>query len=262
MVAFPARGGMLVSVLLCVARLPPPPEGAQRVARVLGLVAADVGMRLAGTLPRVIAASADVGLVADQVARLGEAGVLAFAVDPAQVPEDAERVVARTLQPGPSALLVEDRAGGLHRVALEAVTLVQRGERVATSSETVKHQERRFSLGRAVLTSGLSVTKKVEREQTVSTTSREPFLVLQRDDGGPQIMLYERRLDYRFLEAPQPSSFQNLERTLALLQAWLPRATIDARLRRPGFIAGPLAALPNGVDVALELVRVAHQLGA
>jgi hypothetical protein len=247
-------------MFLCVAQLPAGIDAA-RVAGALGMAAPDVAHRLAGVLPRVLHSDADGARVDAFVARLTTLGVVAFALDPRRALDDSDRIVARTLTLGAD-LVVEDRGGRLHAVPWSSLMLLQRGARVASSTETVKTKTRELSLGRAIVTGGISVSKKVERVEERTATTREPFLVLQRSDGLPDVMLYERRLDYRFLPKPVASSFQNLELTERALLDRAPHAVKDLRLMRPGFLTGMLGARADAVDVGLELVRTAFLHGA
>lgn len=251
---------MLPTMLLCVARLPGRPDDNARVAQALGVALADASHRLAGVLPRVITSSGDPEVVGAQVTALLGLGVVAFGIDPSTVPTDRDRLVATRIAFRPHALVCHDRAGE-HEIAWDEITLVQRGVRSSESKETVTTKESKFSLGRAVLTSGLSTKKTVEKTETRTTVARESFLHLSRD-GGTDVVLYERRLDYRGLERVEPSSLANFNAVQERVKKSATRARFDDRLGRPGFLAGPLLGLSNGVDVALEMVKVAVAAGS
>jgi len=102
------------------------------------------------------------------------------------------------------------------------------------------------------------MTKRVEHTATETTETREALLVIQRRDGGEDIVLSERRLDYRFLGAQlSPSSHANFEATVALVRGAATSARFDERAARPGFAAGLPRCSSDPLDVALHLVQLA-----
>jgi hypothetical protein len=106
------------------------------------------------------------------------------------------------------------------------------------------------------------LTSKVQKESVRTEEKREAFILLQRNDGQPDAIIYERRVDYRFLGADkQPASYANLERTLARLHALAPAASVDDRVAKPGFVSGLPLTASDPVDLALYLVTLAHTRG-
>ena len=119
--------------------------------------------------------------------------------------------------------------------------------------------ERRFAPVKALLSGGLLLTKKVERTAVKTSEHPEWFVLVQRNDGGPDIIIYERRIDYRFLGAEMlPSSRGNLELVFARLRALAPGVATDDRVGQPGFVAGLPACRADPVDLALVLVALAR----
>jgi hypothetical protein len=249
-------------VLLAIARIPDGIEARTAAAAATGLALADLNRRLTGTLPRVLLAA----VPADRGQELTEAlagigfGVLTF--DVAAVPTDEDRVVARRVELAPDTLIVADSKGQSHRCSGRAIALLQRGIRVTRTEQTTTTTERQLSLSKALLTGGMMLTKKVARTTHNAVEASEPFLLLGRGDGEPDIILYERRIDYRHMGAEmQSSSRANLERLWSWLCRLTPPEAIDDRLGRPGFVAGlpPTAADP--VDLALFMVTLARRSG-
>jgi hypothetical protein len=106
------------------------------------------------------------------------------------------------------------------------------------------------------------LTSKIQKQSVRTQESREAFLLLQRNDGEPDAIIYERRVDYRFLGADkQPASHANLERTLARLRALAPAAPVDDRVAKPGFVSGLPLTSSDPVDLALYLVTLARTRG-
>jgi hypothetical protein len=246
-------------VLVAVARIPESADARALAAKAAGIALADANRRLAGPLPRVFAPALAPDAAEVLAATLEGLGFLTVVFDPKAVPGDADRVLASRIEIAGGTLHATDAQGRAHACPGVAITLVQSGVRVKTLAEDVKTSERRFSMGKAVLSGGLLLTKKVDRTTVKVTETREPFLLVQRNDGEPDIMLYERRLDYRFLGAEmQPMSRANLERVLGRLRALAPRAGVEQRLLQPGFVAGLPLTSADPADLALYLVTLAR----
>ena len=249
-------------MLLVIAKAPKDPLARTRGAQLVDLPPADFSRRLAGVLPRVLLAAApvdQVGALADGFESLGFA---AFSCDPSAAPSDDDRLLVRGIEVKADALVFLDGQGEAHSCAGTCVSLIQRGVRVTTTSETVKTTERRLDFGKAVLSGGLMLTSKIQKQSVRTQESREAFFLLQRNDGEPDAIIYERRVDYRFLGADkQPASHANLERTLARLHALAPAAPVDDRVAKPGFVSGLPLTSSDPVDLALYLVTLARTRG-
>lgn len=247
-------------MFVAVAHVPPGPAALQQAAGLTGLAMADVSRALAGTLPRILLRATPEG---PRIAgALEAAGFVAFAAEVAEVPTDRERIVARSLELTPGGIVALDGKGQRHGCPAEAIGAFLRGIRLVENSEVIKTVQRKLDLGKALLTSGLSVTRKVETISERTTSSKESFLLLQRRDGQPDLMLDERRLNYQCLGPElQPSTYSNQVALLARLRALAPEAPLDDRITRPGFLTGlPLMAL-DPVDLAVFLVTQARLRG-
>jgi hypothetical protein len=247
-------------MFVAVARIPDDPASLPQAAAITGLAQVDATRLLTGTLPRVLVRGTKEG--PRMVAALDAAGFIAFAAEPSAIPTDRHRVVARNLTFTPGGFVVVDLRGQEHACPATSIAALLRGIRHLESSETVKHTEHKLDIGKAILTSGLAITKKVEVTSERRTSSREPFLLIQRSGGQPAIILYEQRLNYQGLGAGlQPSRAANFLALIERLRALAPAAPLDERMLRPGFLAGlpPLSADP--ADLALFLVTEALARG-
>jgi hypothetical protein len=247
-------------MFVAVAQIPSGPAALQRAAGITGLAVADVSRALAGTLPRILLrATLDGEKI---VGALEAAGFVAFAADEVAVITDKQRILARNLELSAGGLVAVAGSGERHECPAAAILAFLRGVRLVETSEVIKTVQRKLDLGKALLTSGLSVTKKVETISERTTSTKESFVLIQRRDGRPDIMLYERRCNYQCLgPAILPSTYGNLMTLLARLQGLAPAAPLDDRITRPGFLAGlPLMSL-DPVDLAVFLVTKARQRG-
>lgn len=228
------------------------------VAQATGLSAADVRPRMSGPGPWVLAVSATAETLASMLLALEKLQVQALVCDPSVVPSDNDRVVVRNLAFGPSQLVATDGTGVEHSCNYSAISLIQQGSRVHTSVETTKTTQRKFSAGRALLTGGLSLTKKEVISETKKTETSERFVLLSRSDGEADLMLYERRLNYQFLGSQmQSSSFANLQSLVARIKEKT-AAVVDDRVNTPGFVGRLPKTRTHPADLALYLVQLAH----
>jgi hypothetical protein len=246
-------------MLIAVVRAPVDGEARAAAARATGLALADVNRRLAGVLPRVLTATVDPGQAEAIASALERAGFAPLVFDPALAPGDDQRLLPRQLQLEPGGFSAIDDRGVAHACPAAAIGLCQRGIRSSRTSVKVKTSERRLDVGRAVLSGGLLLTRKVEKTEVKTTGGDEGFVLVQRSDGAPDVMLYERRLDYRFLGAEmRPASHGNLELLWRRLQQLAPPGATDDRVSRPGFVSGLPATAADPLDLALHLVALAR----
>ena len=252
----PPLRGYTRPMFVAVGRLNADPEAVARAARLAGLALPDARRALQGPLPRVFARAAAHGPAL--VEGLAAEGFLAWCGDPSNIPSDADRVVVRRIAWEPGGLRAFDGRGDVHDCPAPAVRLLQRGIRTRTGTEIERTKETRFDLGKAVLSGGLLLTKTVEKVKETLTHAKEPFLLVQRGDGHPDLMLYEHRLDYQCLGPDMgPSSLTNLGLLARRLQALCPQAPLDDRVGRPGFVTGLPSLGVDPVDLALYLVSEA-----
>jgi hypothetical protein len=238
-------------MLLVITRLAARPDAMAVVSSLTGLACSDVTLRLTGALPRVLLVSADSVRMQSLAGELTTAGFGALVCDPNDAPGDGQRIVPRTLELSPGGLLAIERSQATHDCPMTAIGLFQRGIRAVreTPDEERQRQPRpRVGLGGG-LTSSAAPSPRFE--------SREAFVVIHRVDGQRDIILYERRLDFRFLGAAlQPSTLQNLMLTLRRLRALAPLVPFDERTARRPFVDHRASLADDPVDLALHLVKL------
>jgi hypothetical protein len=229
-------------------------------ATVTGLSLSDVKLRLTGNLPRVLLTDGDIDRVQVMSAELEKNGFITLVCDPADAPGDEDRVVARHLELSPTSFEVIERTLARHSILGADIALLQRGFRSSATRETVTSSERKLSLGRAALSGGLLLTKQVQKTSTQVGETREAFLLVQRLGNQPEVILYEKQLDYRFLGAEiQPAAYGNLHATMKRIRSMAPQAPLDERVARAGFVQplGPYA-VSDPLDLALHVIKLAH----
>lgn len=247
-------------MFIAIGRLPDHPTAIPRAAQLAGVALPDAARLLTGTFPRILlrVAPDPEGLVAS----LQSEGFLAWATDPAQVPTDADRIRVRSLTWTAEGLVAQDDQGTPHPCPLAAIRLLQRGARLLTSTELEKTTTRKLDVGRAVLSGGMMLTKKVTQTTERITHAKEPFLLVQRADGAPDLVIYEHRMNYQCLGADMgQATLHNLLRLTTHFQARCPQAPLEDRVNRPGYVAGLPLLAADPVDLGLCLISEAQRRG-
>lgn len=240
-------------MLLAILKYPIDSDAIERAATATGLPLSDARQRLAGAPPRILLASGDAAFLHGAMKTLKAGGFWAVLVDPALIPDDSQRLSPKRLEIESGHLRVFTADGARHELPSAAIRMLQRGRREG-AARVVHSKQLKFSPVKAVLTQGLLMTKTVDKASTAAGVD-EHCLLIQRGDGGPEIMLYEKRLDYGFLGAEkQPASLANLDRTLTRLHVFAPGARYSAQSLQPGWIAGLSAPGVNSQDLAFHLL--------
>jgi hypothetical protein len=242
--------------LVALTTAPADPAAAVKIlCEVAGQVPAEARMRLSGEPPLLLARLDDEAADA-LAARLRAAKVAAISID-ADVPGDESRLLARSFafveaQDGdPAHFELSPRSGEPMRLPYERIELLVRGVRVHRGSHTHTETTRKLSLGKALLTQGLMITKVEKREVTTKTESPEHFLLVY---AGESVgALYEEEVIFQSLGKDlQPARLANMGFITEKLRRLAPQARYDERLLRLG--RRPLPFEGHPVDVVAEIL--------
>jgi hypothetical protein len=188
--------------------------------------------------------------------RLRANGISPLLLTPEDVETDDRRFLVRSFHLGDHGITATSRRGENTEIEYGQVRLFLRGTRIDEKTELKTTEQRQFSLGRAVLTQGLMMTKTVRKLEQVKTSDREDFFHLY-VEGRPPLVFRSGGLDYRALgSALQPSVQANFTRLLAQLRQALPQALYDERLANSqsrARVLGP-GLTENHLDVAISLI--------
>lgn len=222
---------------------------AAALAADLGATVYEQRLQLAGGLPAVVLTTPDADRARALLRALRGRGHGAAAFDAAAVVPSGAMLALRRGRLEADALVAEDPARppgaagapaeALDRLPFEDVLALIRASQRRRVEETVQVKERKFGMGRAVMTGGLMLTKKVTREETRVSDERMEVLYLFRRSGARPWLLRERGAAYTWLgDKVAPASMHNFQATVALLRERAPGARYDDRL------TGPRRALP------------------
>ncbi len=217
-----------------------PDEAARAVAVEAGLTLAEARMRLAPEAPALLARlepdKADALVIA-----LRRASLAALAVD-AHVPTDTDRTIVRSFSFDDGGVTFTSRAGDSMVVSWADVVAILRGLRASRSQVEQVEKSKRFSVGTAVATGGLKMTRTSTRTVRSSEESTEQVILIFARDGHAAV-LAENEVDFSCLGASmQPSSTGNMVELARRLRERAKGAFYDERLLRLGRRPSPFLA--------------------
>ncbi|BDG01471.1 hypothetical protein [Anaeromyxobacter oryzae] len=219
----------LVAIARAVAS---PDEAARAVADATGLTLAEARMRLAPEPPALLA-RLEPDEAALLVVALRKAGLAALSVD-VRCPTDKDRTVAHSFAFDDAGITFTPRFGDPAVFEWTDVMAILRGLRASRSDVTRTERSKSFSLGAAVATGGLWMTRtSTKTSRSSEETGEQVIFVYARD--GRAATLAESQLDFSCLgTGMQPSSTANMAELARRLREKARSAFYDERLMRLG----------------------------
>jgi hypothetical protein len=127
---------------------------------------------------------------------------------------------------------------------------------MSETTELKTTEERKFSIGRALATQGLMMTKTVRKTEKLTSVEREELVHLYAK-GRPPLVFRSGALDYRsFGPDLQPSVQANFTRLVERMRQAFPQVPYNERLanrQSRSRILGP-GLTDNHLDVAISLL--------
>jgi hypothetical protein len=231
-----------MKLVAVVRAVPAREEAARAVADATGLTLAEARMRLAPEPPALLAR-----LEPDRarllVGALRAAGLAAVAVD-VRCPTDRDRIVARSFAVDEGGLTLTPRGGDPAVFEWGEVTALLRGSRASRSEVARTEKSQRLSIGTAIATGGLKLTRTSTEVVRSSEESIEQVILVYARDGRAAT-LAESQLEFTCLGAGmQASGTGNMGELARRLRDRATGAFYDERLLRLGRRALPF--LPTG----------------
>jgi hypothetical protein len=233
------------------------PELVQALAAAVGITAYEMRQRLIGDGPSVMASFSDPLQARALAMKLNLAGVAAMTVDSDGLRSAAGRFVVRRFELRERGLYLEDGTGQAVEIAYADIDLLLSGTRIHGQIETVTVTERKLSLGKTILSGGIPLTKKVERQEEINSEERENILYLYAADPPP-VLFSQGGMTYdgfgRFMKLSRELNFAFLKSELRRL---CPKARQDDRLlTRLGQVRllGPALNPEHNLDLAFHIL--------
>jgi hypothetical protein len=191
--------------------------------------------------------------------RLRANGISPILLTREEIETDARRFLVRSFELGEHGIAATSRRGETVEIPYRGIGLLLRGVRIDETSALKTTEQRKFSLGRALMTQGLMLTKTERKVERVTSSAREEFLHLYPAgaEGRPPLALRAGALDYRSFGADlQPSVQANFTRLISELRRRVPGARFDERLANAqgrARILGP-GLRDDQLDIAISLL--------
>ena len=206
-------------------------EVAEIIADTLGILTFEARQKIVGGGPTVLASFADRTQADELTVKLARAGVPAFVVGNEVLRSESNPLHVRRFVLKDQALQIESLDGELSDLNYDSIELLlvatgTSGQAQSTTAVT----ERKFSLGKTLLSGGVPMTKKVTNEQTVTTEERSETLWLY--PSGQAAMIFDRAaMNYdglgKAMQLTRDLNFAYLKNELRRLA---PQAIYDDRL--------------------------------
>jgi hypothetical protein len=195
---------------------------------------------------------------------LREKGIQTVVLDPERIETDSRRFLVRSFAFGCEGVEVISRLGEALEIPFADVDLILRGTAINQQTELETVREKKFSLGRAVMSGGLVMTKATKTTQESTSEKRENFLQIYAG-ALPPIVFRESALLYDSLGPVMKQSRQlNFNFVAQELKENCPAAVFDDRLMTrlwQSRVLGPSLVPEAHLDVALSLLAASLRPG-
>ena len=199
----------------------------------LKITAYEAGQLVRGTLPSVVLRTPDAARAESLAASIRRRGQIALACDLEGVAGSDTMHTVRGFKLEGDALVSESQNGTSERLLWAEVRCAVKAVHHLSAQSVGVTRERKFDLGRAVMTQGLVMTKESKKESVSAVTQREPVLYLFRKNGPPWL-LSESQGRYGDLGAlVRPTRQENFTTLLRLVRERLPGGAVGRAAGEP-----------------------------
>ena len=205
---------------------------AAALAKDLGTTAYEERLKLVGGLPAVIISSAAAGPSLSLNDKMRARGHRSFAVPAEDVVPSDVMIAPKRFALEPDALVsADDPSLRLPYADVLGIFRAMHSTRTELHTET---KEKKFSMGRALVTGGIVMSKTTTKGHTSVSNEREQLLYLFRASGQTPWCFWERGTNYGGLGKEMlPSSAQSFLALIGKLRQLAPQAVYDERLLTP-----------------------------
>ena len=232
-------------------------ELVQNLAGALGLMAFEARQRLIGGGPSVVASFADQQQAKDLAEKINRGGIKAKIVDATGVRMRSGLFVVRRFVFDGRALKIENHNCDQETIPYAEIELLLTGTSIVGYNETKTVMEKKFSLGKTILSGGIPMTTKVERQEEVSSEESEQLLYLYAH-GRPTTIFTLNGMSYDGFGAEMKMSRKlNFAHLVSQLRLHASGAAFDDRLLNKlnqVRLLGPAQGREAGLDLAAEVL--------
>jgi hypothetical protein len=188
-------------------------------------------LRAPGSGPFIVGMFAEQAQAAGLAAQLESGGFGAVVLSADKIEAEAAQWSIRRFGFNDQDLHVESVDGGSRTLACQDIDLILRGTGISSSTSTETMKKRTLSLGSAVLSGGLKMTKTTKTTREVTKEEREGFFILYYAGDGHPLAFRENSLVYDALGTARGlSRAANFVQLAAEMRRRCPAAWYDERL--------------------------------
>lgn len=239
-------------------------ELVQALAGALGITVFEARPRLIGGGPSVVARFADPEPALALAKKLNQCGFATLVVDSAAVCGRAGHFIVRRFELDERSMRIETGDGQRAEIPYAEIDLLLPGTSIVGSSETKTVTERKFDIGKTLLSGGIPLTKKIERQEEVATEERGKVLYLYAGQRPPAFFSQNGMSYDGFGPAMKMSRELNFTHLISELRRLSPGAVFDERLlNRAGQVRvlGPALNPETNLDLAAEILARTRRQG-
>jgi hypothetical protein len=232
-------------------------ELVQALAGALVITVFEARPRMIGGGPSVVGSFADPEMATALAKKLNQIGFATLVVDVAAVRGRAGHFIVRRFELNERSMRIETGDGQQVHIPCSEIDLLLPGTSIAGCSETKTVTERKFSVGKTLLSGGIPMTKKIEHKEEVATEERGKVLYLYAG-RRPPVFFSQNGMSYDgFGPAMKMSRELNFNHLLSELRRLSSGAGYDDRLlNRAGQVRllGPALNPETNLDLAAEIL--------
>lgn len=233
------------------------PELVQALAAVLGITAYEARQRLSGGGPAVAAHFAALDQAQALAKRLNQSGFATLIIGAEEHRVSTGHFLVRHFALNEAALRIEQADRQAEEIPYGEIDLLLSATMIVEYAEKKTVTGRKFSLGKTIMAGGIPMSKKVERQEEVTSEERSKVLYLYAGNRQPAIFSLNGMIYDGLGKAKQVSREANFTYLIKELRRLSPLASYDERLRnRAGLVKllGPALDLETNLDLAVEIL--------
>jgi hypothetical protein len=233
-------------------------ELAQVISGTLGITVFEVQQRMICGCPTVLASFADPQQALVSVEKLNQIGIATMVIDTVEVRSRTGSIIVRHFKLNESSLHIETGDRQSADIPYRKIDVLLPVTSTLTHSGTTTTTERKFSLGKTLLTGGISMSKKVKHEQEKTIQKYKKVLYLYISKRQQPVVFSQDDITYDgFGEAMKISRELNFAYLISELHRLCPGAAYNDRLlKRIGQVRllGPTLNPETNIDLAVEIL--------
>lgn len=205
-------------------------ELAQALASALGITVYEARPRMFGNGPAVVASFADPQQAQELAGKLNQSGLRTLIIDATALRSSAGYFIVRRFEFEQRSISIESSDGQRTEIPYDEIDLLLPCTSIIGVSEQKIVTERKLSLGKTILSGGIPMTTKVERQEAVTSEERTKVLYLYAGKRSPIIFRQDGMTFDGFGDAMKLSRELNFVHLTSELRRLCPGAVYDDRL--------------------------------